>query len=239
LESAHDVRALLVVFALTGASADVLAQQPACVTIRRGDTAALAAARLTGNPASWQAAWFQVFDPASSTVIAKSDYDHVRPGWQACIVRTPAVVRQGHQAMDPPIVLLGALLLAIALIGRGLDEYVRERQALVAAMRRFGGRFVREFERPLIQEPLRRAPIKARLRVQPARRRLEVLLAPTGGCRYPNLTDHRKNAEYDVQRVVQSLGGDVFVSGPLYARGTWVVVPFQLTTNQPRKAGGT
>jgi hypothetical protein len=257
LENAAGVRGLLVVLALTGACADVVAQQPACVAIRRGDTAALAAARLTGSAATRHAPWFHIIDPVSSAVIAKADYDHIRPGWRACIMQTPAgrvtsgdderaaalaigvhsglptFVRRIGGAIDPPIVLLGALLLAIALIGHSLDEFVRERQALVATMRRFGGRFVREFERPLIQEPLRPAPIKARLRVRPARRRLEVLLAPAAGRRYPNLTDHRRNAEYDVQRVLRSLGNEPFVSGPLYAQGTWVVVPFQLT----RKAG--
>jgi len=103
-------------------------------------------------------------------------------------------------------------------------------------MRRFGERFVQEFERPLIRPGPGDRPIQSRLRFIPHRARLDVLLAPNAGRRYPNLADHKKNVEYDVVRVAELLGKYPFVAGRVYARGRWVVVPFQLTTEH-RQAG--
>ena len=71
---------------------------------------------------------------------------------------------------------------------------------MLVVMKHFAHRFVREFERPLIQQPTER-PLRSRLRLSPARARVEILLAPGQGRRYPNLSDHRKNVEYDVVRV--------------------------------------
>ena len=80
------------------------------------------------------------------------------------------------------------------------DEHFRQRQQVRRVMQCFADRFVREFERPLIQEHLANPPIQSRVRVKPGRSRLDVLLAPTGGRRYPNLADHRHNVLYDVVR---------------------------------------
>ena len=92
-------------------------------------------------------------------------------------------------------------------------------------------RFVSEFERPLIQQPAER-PVRSRLRLSPARAKLEILLAPGQGRRYPNLSDHRKNVEYDVVRILRLLADDSFVSGPLYTQAGWVVVPFRFKVGQ-------
>ena len=43
--------------------------------------------------------------------------------------------------------------------------------------------------------------------------RLDILLAPGAGRRYPNLSDHRSNVEYDVQRVLTLLKDEPFVAG--------------------------
>jgi hypothetical protein len=99
-------------------------------------------------------------------------------------------------------------------------------------MRAFATIFVSEFERPLIRRRADESPVKARLRLAPARRRLEVLLAPADGRIYPNLFDHRKNVEYDVDRVLGLLKDEPFISAPLYARGRWVVIPFHFETNR-------
>jgi len=132
-------------------------------------------------------------------------------------------------------VVLGiTFVLAIALIGSGLRDYVRIR---TAALQGFGERFVQEFARPLVR--MRREPaIEARLRVRPHRARVEVLLAPRGGRNYPNLVDHKQNVEYDVERVLRVLKDQRFEHGPLYAQGRWVVVPLHLQVN-PKQAGGT
>jgi hypothetical protein len=65
------------------------------------------------------------------------------------------------------------------------------------------------------------------LRARPEHGRLEVLLAPNGGRRYPNLSDHRLNLTYDIERVLTTMNDPAFVCGELRARGRWVVVPFQ------------
>ncbi len=98
-------------------------------------------------------------------------------------------------------------------------------------MSHFAYRFVREFERPLVQQPTE-PPLRSRLRLSPARARLKILLAPGQGRRYPNLSDHRKNVEYDVVRVLQSLADDSFVPDSLYSQAGWVVVSFRFKVDR-------
>jgi hypothetical protein len=81
------------------------------------------------------------------------------------------------------VVLWIALVVAIALIGSGLHDLLRDRSAMLT---RFGERFVREFDRPLVRVRPREPGIEARLRVRPHRAQVEVLLAPRGGRPYPN-----------------------------------------------------
>ena len=78
--------------------------------------------------------------------------------------------------------------------------------------------------------------MRSRLRTGARRGRFDILLAPGKGRRYPNLSDHRQNVEYDVARVMQVLADDSFVSGPLYTHAEWVVVPFQFQRLGLRKA---
>jgi hypothetical protein len=133
------------------------------------------------------------------------------------------------------VVLWIALMVAIALIGSGLHDLLRDRSAMLT---RFGERFVREFDRPLVRVRPLEPVVEARLRVRPHRAQIEVLLAPRGGRPYPNLVDHKQNVEYDVDRVLRVLGDQRFVHGRLYAQGRWVVVPLHLQVN-PNQAGGT
>ena len=104
-------------------------------------------------------------------------------------------------------------------------------------MQRFAERFVEEFERPLVQQHLSHRPIQSRVRFKPGRSRFDVLLAPQGDLRYPNLTDHKRNVMYDVVRIQQALSAHAFVSSRPYAKGRWVVVPFKLRVDM-REAGG-
>src|SRR5688572_31651992 len=85
---------------------------------------------------------------------------------------------------------------------RAIDEYFAHREMALDEMRRFGEAFVREFERPLRQPPFLESPIRTRVRASPERGRVEVFVAPNGGQRYPNLSDHRSNVMYDVARVL-------------------------------------
>ena len=88
--------------------------------------------------------------------------------------------------------------------------------------------FIREFERPLLDQRGSRSVLRAELALSPDRGSLEVRLAPTDGRRYPNLSDHRTNVEYDVERVVNLLNDRRFICGPLRARGPWVAIPVRL-----------
>jgi hypothetical protein len=128
---------------------------------------------------------------------------------------------------QPVAVIWGALVLFTAGGFWMVDEHFTRRKQVRRVMQCFADRFVREFERPLIQDHRANPPIQSRVRFKPGRSRLDVLLAPTAGRRYPNLTDHRHNVLYDVVRVQEALQDRSFVSRAPYARGRWVVVPFQ------------
>jgi hypothetical protein len=150
-------------------------------------------------------------------------------------------VAQHRLPIDPMFLRYGAavLILVAALLAFLVTmQILSEREAILNRMRWFGERFVGEFERPLFQYPVaRRAdrrvadhPVRSRLRFAPRRDRLEILLAPHDGRTYPNLSDHRKNLEYDIERVLHLLGDQPFRSGRLHAEGRWVVIPFRLRT---------
>ena len=81
--------ALFIVLALVAESPQALAQRLACATIRPRETTADVARRVTGDARNRYEPWFQILDPAASRFIAKAQYDHIRPGWRACIVNEP------------------------------------------------------------------------------------------------------------------------------------------------------
>lgn len=228
-------------------SQEALGRGMACTPIRPGDTAAELAWRLSGNAGNTRQPWFQILNPSTGRFVSKSTYDRILVGWQACLVggrdvapesgttaTRPVAARPAHARwlfgrLDSNAVLWGLLVIVIAFIFHSGDQYLREREAVLVAMRRFATRFIREFEKPLIDPGATERPVQAQVRFAPHRARLEVLLAPNGRRRYPNLADHRTNVEYDVARVLHSLNDHRFLSGPPYARGRWVVVPFQRT----------
>ena len=232
-----------------------LAQSQACATIRAGETASLVARRLTGDARSRFQPWFQILDPATSRFVRKADYDRIQPGWHACVIAAPPdggeqqalasastvdaafdTLARVVGRLDSTLVLWVVLALAIAFTGSSLDEYLADRNVMLAAMQRFGEAFVREFEHPLLLHDDPARPIRSRLRANARRRRLEILIAPGGRRRYPNLSDHKKNLEYDVARVLQRVRDRSFIGGPPYADGQWVVVPFDFQVPS-RQAG--
>jgi hypothetical protein len=273
------------------------AESVVCHAIRRGESATQAARRLTGD--SWNAyrPWFQIKN-ASSRFVPKSQYNRVRGGWQACLIRSAAqasavgekhVIPDGPKGIDAtelseasepaaasdalasPVVLaaaaetvavagdrspsdasgllhwIGGLDLTVVWLAaamavpwfgwRMLDDHLTRRKTTAIVMRHFAERFVHEFERPLLWYDGER-PVRMRVRCSARRRRLDVLLAPGRGRRYPNLVDHKKNVEYDVARVMSALGDDSFVCGPLSTQAGWVVVPFQFVVRRGRGKGG-
>ena len=118
-----------------------------------------------------------------------------------------------------------------------LDGYVTRRKAASVLVQHFANRFIAEFERPLVRYDDTEPPLKARVR-SARRGRFDILLAPGQGRRYPNLTDHKRNVEYDVGRVLSALDDPAFVTGALYTQAEWVVVPFQPRTG-PKQPGVT
>jgi hypothetical protein len=232
-----------------------VAEPATCYTIQPGDTAALISLRLTGSVQPRREPWFQIIDASRPRIVTKSEYGRIRPGWLACIPssrlsaewrreRSPTMV-DGAAATaarlrtiatgGPAIAWWGAVVLAVMLLARAARQYVSRRHAVVSVMEHFGDRFIREFERPLLQPGCGERAVESRLRVIPRRRRLEILLAPAGRRRYPNLSDHRKNVTYDVERVLRLLRDERFVGDQLSAHGRWVVVACRFTVGSKQE----
>ena len=142
------------------------------------------------------------------------------------LLRTSLVALPPSLDVAPAHVWLGAAMVVAALGFIFLGECVRRGNAARIFMTQFAYLFLSEFERPLLQHAEEPA-MRSLLRVSPYRARLEICLAPGDGRRYPNLSDHRKNVEYDVGRVLSAIADESFVCGRLRMREEWVVVPFR------------
>jgi hypothetical protein len=118
-----------------------------------------------------------------------------------------------------------------------LDGYLTRRKTASVLVQLFANRFITEFERPLVRYDSTERPLKARVR-RARRGGFDILLAPGPGRRYPNLTDHKRNVEYDVDRVLDALDDHAFVNGALYTQSGWVVVPFQPRTGSKQPQPG-
>jgi hypothetical protein len=278
--------ALLVVLLLEALPTDAFAQSPVCHAIRRGESATQAARRVTGNGQNAYQGWFQIMNP-SSRFVPKSQYNRIRLGWRACVIR-PAIQRlssnENHveepEAADVSEAANGAgvpdvhaapaalatadagdrpqpaasyvvrrlggdgltmLWLCAAMVvpwfgWRIVDGYLTRRETAAIVVRSFVQRFVDEFERPLVRYEVRERPVRSDLRFGARRGRFDILLAPGEGRRYPNLSDHKKNVEYDVARVMRVLADDSFVSRAPYTKAGWIVLPSQFTA-EPKQSG--
>lgn len=138
---------------------------------------------------------------------------------------------------DLAIVWLGAAVVVPWIGWRILDDRLARNRTATIVMRQFAIRFVQEFERPLMWSDADR-PIRARVRYSAWRGRLDILITPGHGRRYPNLADHKKNVEYDVARVMRAMGDASFVHGRPYTQDVWVVVPLHFKTD-PKQSGVT
>ncbi len=240
---------------LTAAARAVAA--PACYTIQPGDTAAFISLRLTGTIQQRLEPWFQIIDASRSRLVPKSEYGRIRPGWRVCIPSSrlspewrhehPPTTAEGSAAAAGRLRTLatghlavawwGVAVLMMVLLARAARHYGNRRRSLVTVMQRFGERFICEFERPLIQPGCAERPVESRLRVIPRRRRLEILLAPAGRRRYPNLSDHRGNVKYDVERVLGLLRDERFDGSQLWTHGRWVVVACRFKVGSEQEGG--
>jgi len=249
--------ALLVVAGFALSARVAFAQQWVCYPLFPGETAAAAALRIAGDARQEYHERFQIFDPSVSKFVAKSRYGRMRAGWLACTWNTSGRSAELRIAPSPakavapePFwiqrVLAGVhpdplwYLVVLVLMGSGAVYKVargwEQRQATIGAMTQFGESVIQEFERPLTQSRDPRPVLRSRLRMKPYRNSLEVLLAPAPGRSYPNLRDHRKNVEYDMERVRHVLDDHTFVSDSMRQRGEWVVLSFRATGHQ-KQAG--
>lgn len=230
------VRTLLAVSAIGVTAAGVVAEPVTCYAIRQGDTAALISLRLTGSVGQEDESWFYIVDH-HSRVVPKSRYRLIHPGWQVCLASRRAepprpAIGVASDARAPRVLvtsvvggaICGGAVLIAAWFAHAGSRLVRRRRTVIAMMQGFGERFVKEFERPLIVPGREERAVESRLHLIPRRQRLEILLAPSGGRRYPNLSDHRCNVAYDAERIVRRLNDERFVRGRLGNRGRWVVI---------------
>jgi hypothetical protein len=229
-------------------------QRYRCFPIRPGDTVSQIARRLTGDGDNQRAPWFQIFD-AERRLVSKRRYDDIHAGWRACIAeaRRPAPSAQVQLAsnaaeattgveepparvFDSPSIVEDPVLWWLLSMGFGAAAVALiavasgRRQALrVRVLGRFGDEFIQEFARPWAHYRGAGPAPQAQLRIMPRRARVEILIAPPKGRTYPNLSDHRRNVEYDVARVTAALHQESFAIGQPYAEGEWVVLPFHFT----------
>ena len=242
------MRVLPLVLLFMAATGDASAQQFVCSGVRHGDTAAGLALRLTNSAENRYAPWFQILDPTTSRFIPKAAYGAIRPGWKVCIARG-ATSRPMRQIIIPPdrakpetaqlfnrlaamdsvyAWMIAVAILAPLVVSPVAKKHLDKRRAMLDSMSRFAAVFVREFAQSLPQQHAADQPIKARLQCAPYSARLEILLAPNKGHSYPNLSDHKQNLEYDIERVLELVPDQPFIRGEPYSRGDWVVIPFQV-----------
>jgi hypothetical protein len=133
-----------------------------------------------------------------------------------------------RRALGLAFLLLGIVASGAAVVcgWQSVEQIVMKRKALEREMLAFGRAFLNDFEQPLLVAGVGDRPVHARMRCVPRERRIEILLAPGSGRRYPNLADHRRNVEYDVCRIAHHLRHHPFVPSPPRSEGQWVVIPF-------------
>jgi hypothetical protein len=222
---------------------DAGAQHYACRTVQPGETVAQVARQLTGRSGIRNASslpWLRVIDTSRSRVVPRRDYDLVLPGWQVCVearilsgraLPDELVSAPEQLAVTPAPTYDAWWLLSLAPpVGALMIFWIRRtrnrRSATLRDMEQFADAFVHEFERPLIRRSEDR-PIRSRLQFTPRSGRLRVFLEPGDGRSYPNLTDHKRNLEYDVARVLRLVPNAPVIRDQPYATGSWVVLTFQ------------
>lgn len=166
-------------------------------------------------------AYAPVVELAESAMLADELMVAPTPQALASAPLAPAL-RADRTLPDVPLAAtIGAAVLLIMWLS-AVAGFVAPRP-IPPSVRRAGKNFVTVFARPLADPASGVPAIQARLRFVRRKQRLEISIAPGPGRRYPNLADHRKNVEYDVDRVIRVLGNYVLCNPPR-AAGKWVVV---------------
>jgi hypothetical protein len=207
------------------------AQSLVCSPVYADETGPAVAFRLTGDPDNLYQPWFRFAD-ATGRLVPQSQHTQMRADWQVCLARDitratdtlPVIVSDGRRSDIEVAVRIGLAVFLILLPWALLAEHLRQTRPVPIPMRHHAHRFIDAFARPLLLQSSTDAPIRSRPRYQPARREVEILIAPGAGRRYPNLSDHRGNVEYDVRRVLCLLENCLVVSRPLRVEGQWVVI---------------
>ena len=137
--------------------------------------------------------------------------------------------RRGIGGIDLTMLWLCAAMVVPWFGWQIVGDYLARRETASIVVQCFVQRFVDEFERPLVRYDGEEHPVRSRLRFGVRLGRFSILLAPREGRVYPNLVDHKKNVEYDVDRVMLVIADHSFVSGAPYTKAGWIVVPFQFT----------
>ena len=167
--------------------------------------------------AGWRAC---VMQPASKTLPSNAKYVEAAP--TAGVIRSSATSpvfpkssprrrRSSFRRLvgDDLTMLWLCVVIAVSWSGWWIaDSHLARRQTASIVVQSFVDRFVDEFERPLVRYDAGERPVRSRLRLRARRSRFDILLAPREGRRYPNLSDHKKNVEYDVARVMHALADD-------------------------------
>jgi len=210
------------------------AQPFVCSPVHAGESGPAVALRLTGDPDNLYQPWFRFADLATGKFVPQSQYTNLRTDWRVCLARdVPSLVRRAPTASDRDgrtydigfAVRIGLAVFLVMLSWSLLEEYLRQTRRVPAPLRYHAQQFVDAFARPLLRQSSTGPPIRSRLRYLPAREEVEILIAPSAGRRYPNLSDHRINVEYDVRRVLRLLEDCLVVSRSLRVEGQWVVIP--------------
>jgi hypothetical protein len=237
----------VVLLLLCAAPPGAEAQNFVCWPIVRGDTASGLALRLTGDADRAYSDAFQIRDPSRRMFVPKSHYQRLSTDWQVCVATgavksqrlapAPVVVPAERSPDDVTFAVKIALAVFLMLLTCSAAAGYVAARSIPPVMQRAGEEFVSEFARPLIDPSSSAPPIAVRLRFVRHAQQLEISIAPGDGRRYPNLVDHKRNVEYDVNRVMRLLGSHFVVSDRLRAAGKWVVVRIRLA--DLRQAGVT
>jgi hypothetical protein len=191
-------------------------ERPARMTVAR---------RRSAPPAAFQTTAAPVPAAPPTAVAGPEPVAHFRVSAQPAASVAPGPIAR----VNLGAVWLGAAIVVPWVAFRIVSGHAVRRKAASVRRQQFADRFIAEFERPLVLHDGTGPPVQTRVR-RARRGRFDVLLAPGQGRRYPNLTDHKRNVEYDVDRVVSALADPAFAHGPLHAEAEWVVVPFEPRT---------
>ena len=117
----------------------------------------------------WRGSSFQVLDPATARFVPKSNYVNLHRGWQACIAE-PVLVHREPLSRVPDAMRWWALVLVCGAAGASLlalQWSLDQRSAMSRTLETFGAAFIREFERPLLDERTPGPSLRTRLALSP------------------------------------------------------------------------